>query len=370
LYIPIEGIKAEVRQRDLIIRFASPLRALSSSVLNRSYSRFSAIVNKQVAADCDHAKIRELFFDTVKRLGLSGRVLGLITAVDVNNMSIVNKAHSKLTVCAVVTAGVLNPASAGDSAPEETRNSTINIILFIDGNLTQHCMVNSVMTATEAKSAALRDLDIRSSLSMELATGTTSDMIAVACTGKGRPLMFAGTATKLGELIGGAVKEAVKSAIRKQHGITPDRLLLKRLEERGIEFDLLLDSALELYSQQFNKRAKKVTIQSLTHGLKNALMDANISALVLAGLRLHEDYHRGLIPNLSVETPEQNYTFLNAGQMLGKTLANCMAGPTGVQTFLKFSKENPGILRELAPIANDVFKGLFAGLSSEILAKK
>jgi phosphatidylglycerophosphatase A len=92
--------------------------------------------------------------------------------------------------------------------------------------------------------------------------------------------------------------------------------------------------------------------------------------LILAGLRLHEDYHRGLIPNLSIETSEQDFKVLNAGQMLGKTLANCMAGTTGVQTFLKFGKENPGILRELEPIANDVFKGLFAGLSSEVLASR
>lgn len=195
-------------------------------------------------------------------------------------------------------------------------------------------------------------------------------MIAVACTGRGRPLMFAGTATKLGELIGGAVKEAVKTAIKKQHGITPHRSLLTRLEERGIEFDQLLNCALDLYTQQLSKGAKKEISKTLTRCLKNALMDVNISALVLAGLRLQEDYHRGLMPNLSMKTPEQNFTFLNAGQMLGKTLANCMAGTTGVQTFLKFGKKNPGILRELEPIANDVFKGLFAGLSPEILAGK
>ena len=42
------------------------------------------------------------------------------------------------------------------------------------------------------------------------------------------------------------------------------------------------------------------------------------------------------------------------------------AGTKGVLALLKFGEEKPGVLGELEPIASDVFKGLLAGLSSEI----
>ena len=357
LNIPIGGVSAEIKGRNLVIRSRSPLRALTSSILSPSYAKFKAIVTHQLPEDYNHAEPRKLFLETLSSLGLPRQTLGLMTAVDVNNVAIVSKTHQKLTVCAVVTAGVSNPASAGDNAPEEEQSSTINIILLIDGNLTQHCMVNVVMTATEAKSAALRDLDIRSHLSAELATGTTSDQIAVACTEKGQPIMFAGTATKLGELVGKTVKDAVETALQKQQSITPDRPLLKRLEERGISFEKLLNSALELYDQQFSTGAKEEMIQTLADGLKRALADINISTLVLAGLRLSEDCRRGFIHDL---------TFLTAGQMLGMTIANYMAGTKGSVALLRFGEEKPGVLGELEPVACDVLKGLLAGLSSEI----
>ena len=363
LNIPIEGIKAEIRGGNVVIQSSSPLRALTSSVLSRSYAKFMAIVNHQIPEGYDHAEPEKLFLRAINNLGLPKQTLGLMTAANVNNVSVVSKRHEKLTVCAVVTAGVANPAAAGDNAPEESQSNTINIILLIDGNLPQHCMVNAVMTATEAKSAALRDLDIRSHLSAELATGTTSDAIAVACTGRGRPIMFAGTATKLGELIGKTVKEAVKTAIQKQHGITPDRPLLKRLEEYGIGFEELLNSAVELYSRHFTTGKKEEMIQTFADCLKSALTDINVSILVLAGLRLNDDYRRDLIPDLSMKTPEQKLTFLTAGQTLGMTIANYMAGTKGVLTLLKFGEEKPGILGKLEPIASDVFKGLLAGLT-------
>ena len=366
LSIPIEGVEAEVIQKNLVIKSISPLRALTSSVLNRSYANFTAIVNHQIPLDYAHANPEKIFQDTVKSLKLTGRTLGLMTAADVNNVSVVSEKHRELTVCAVVTAGGLNSASAGDEAPEEIKSHTINIIVLVDGNLTQHCMVNAVMTATEAKSAALEDLDIRSTLSTELATGTTSDMIAIACTGRGRPIMVAGTATNLGKMIGATVREAVRGAVQKQHGLTPDRLLLKRLEERGIKFGELVDSALELYGRHLSTGAKEEMIQTLTNCLKNSLTDINVSALVLAGLRLSEDCRRGLLPDLSIKTHEQDLTFLTAGQTLGMTIANYMAGTKGTLTLIRFGDAKHGILGELEPVACDVLKGLIAGVSSNI----
>lgn len=369
LNIPIEGIEAEVRSGNLVIQSSSPLRALTSSVLSRSYSKSMAIINQQVpAGNYAHIEPEKRFLKTIDKLCLSRQTIGLMTAANVRNVSVLSKKHDELTVCAVVTAGVINSAAAGDKATKKLP-STINIILLIDGNLTQNCMVNAVMTATEAKSGALRDLDIRSRFSTELATGTTSDTIVVACTERGQRIIFAGTATKLGELIGKTVKEAVKKAIQKQDALRPNRPLVQRLEERGITFTNLLDSALKLYNQYFDKSTEDEKIQRLTHSLKNALDDVTVSALVLAGIRLNEDVCTGLVPDLCLKEFEHDHSVLTAGKTLGMSIANYMASKEGVMIFSKFGEEKPGILGEIKPILSDVFKGLIAGLSSEILAR-
>jgi len=83
--------------------------------------------------------------------------------------------------------GIISPLKTGYT---KVKPGTINTILLIDGNLTESCMVDAVKTATEAKSAALREIDIRSHFSDELATGTITDSIIVACTYRGRSNML------------------------------------------------------------------------------------------------------------------------------------------------------------------------------------
>ena len=149
-----------------------------------------------------------------------------------------------LTVAAVVTGGVeANAGRAGDPAfgwegpegyealsPEagenvEPRPGTINTMLFLSLPLTPGALTRAIMTATEAKSAALQELSVNSRYSDGLATGTGTDQIAVAAAASAgrRPLTSAGQHSKLGELIGRAVKAAVKGVLIRQNGLTPDR---------------------------------------------------------------------------------------------------------------------------------------------------
>jgi len=364
LNIPIRGIDAEIRERNIVIQSNSPLRALTSSVLSRGYAKFMAILNHQIPIDYDHLEPKKRFFETIDALSLPKQTLGLMTAANIDKVSVVTEKHAELTVCTVATAGLTNPITAGDNAYETSQFHTINIILLIDGNLTQSCMVNAITTATEAKSAALRELDIRSHFSTKPATGTTSDMIAIACTERGRRIMFAGTATKIGELIGKSVKKAVKIAIMKQHDITPDRPLLRRLEERGIMLEDLLNSALELHNQHCKEENSEI-VQAFEDQLKRALTDIRNSSLVLAGLRLNEDYLQNLIPEFTTKNHKKKLELLTASQTLGITIAKYLAGTKGEMAFFNFNEKKPGILGELEPIASNVIKGLLAGLSSE-----
>ncbi|CAB49905.1 adenosylcobinamide amidohydrolase [Pyrococcus abyssi] len=128
--------------------------------------------------------------------------VGFMTAVDVSKVLAVVKVKR---VEAYVTAGITNPAIAGDEPPP-LEPGTINIALIIKEGLTVGALANAIMTATEAKTYTLLTLGYK-------ATGTTSDGIGVfALPGD---IEWAGTATEVGISIGRAVREALKESIKK-----------------------------------------------------------------------------------------------------------------------------------------------------------
>ena len=139
-------------------------------------------------------------------------------------------------VDALVTAGVAgNAARAGDPAGwHETEDGwrkipppcgTINIILLLGLPVTAAALARAVVTMTEAKSAALAELAVPSLYSPTIATGTGTDQFCVAAPldPKRRPREYTGPHTKLGEIIGTSVREAVREALRWQNGLDPSR---------------------------------------------------------------------------------------------------------------------------------------------------
>ena len=174
-----------------------------------------------------------------------------------------------LRVDAFVTAGVAgNATRAGDPAQwleaadgrwrrvESTagedaapRDGTINTILLLNCPLTPAAQARAVVTMTEAKSAALAELAAPSRQSPTIATGTGTDQFCLAAPldPQRAPRAATGPHAKLGELIGRAVLDGVKEALRWQNGLEPsltrglfhalgrfgltERRALERLEE-------------------------------------------------------------------------------------------------------------------------------------------
>ncbi|MEY9092821.1 adenosylcobinamide amidohydrolase [Paenibacillus sp. RC84] len=117
-------------------------------------------------------------------------------------------ADTGIAVSAWVTVGYSNKARAGRGLPASALfPGTINIIVAVEGELTDEAMVNAVITATEAKAAALQDLGVALDDGSG-ATGTTTDAVLIASTQRGRLHRYAGTATYLGHMIGRSVYEA------------------------------------------------------------------------------------------------------------------------------------------------------------------
>jgi adenosylcobinamide amidohydrolase len=149
----------------------------------------------------------------------------LSTIANMENVAVCEKSYRSLIVSCLATGGVGNALRSGvDKADwmEQDGNfvktlGTINIILLINANLSDGAMARAIITATEAKTAALQDMDARSSVSPEnQATGTGTDNMIVVSGKLGRQIRYTGGHTKIGELIGASTKLAVAEAIKKQ----------------------------------------------------------------------------------------------------------------------------------------------------------
>jgi adenosylcobinamide hydrolase len=310
----IKSVEAEVQKNKLILRSRTPLKILSSAVLNGGLRDANCIVSvhvpEETGFDIDdnvHREAGDFLREETAQLGIpQDQLVGIMTAAKMKNVNIVTSKFEDITLTAIATAGVHFAATAGDeiaskqSAFPPIKWGTINIIVLVDGDLTDSCMVNAVSTVTEAKTVALRELDVRSRFSGEIATGTVTDSVVLACTKRGRKIAYAGTATPLGELIGKSVREAVKEALRNQENIVSDRPLKRRLKERGIT----VENMTTLFSQissvlDENAEKRKQFIEEI----EQVLCDQNIAALVIAGIRLDEDAKTGLIP----ENPANEY---------------------------------------------------------------
>lgn len=310
----IKSVEAEIQENKLVLRSKTPLKILSSAVLNGGSRDSNCIVNFQVAEDAGsdmedsvHKEAGDFLKEEMIKLGLpDDQVVAIMTAAKMKNVEVETLKFEDLTLTAFVTAGAYFAAAPGDAiASKQTafpfkKWGTINIIILADGNLTQSCMVNAVVTATEAKVVALRELDVRSRFSGGIATGTVTDSVVVACTGRGKPIKYAGTGTALGELIGKCVKAALKRAIYNQEKLVPNRSLITRLQERGVTISGLTI----LFSQiRPSLRENADMRKQFREELEQVLSDQNIAALVVAGLRLDEDAKADLIP----ENPANEY---------------------------------------------------------------
>ncbi|NOX21342.1 MAG: adenosylcobinamide amidohydrolase [Nitrospirae bacterium] len=187
----------------------------------------------------------------------------LFTGADMDNLAIVKKSFKAMSVYALVTAGVRsNAVRTSVDVGRFYEPGTINIILMTNMKLTPRAMTRAIITATEAKTAALQDLDIRSSQTPieSQATGTGTDNIIVV-QGTGYQIDNSGGHTKMGELIGNAVYDAVIQAIKKQNGIEKDRDVFQRLLERGISlYDVVFSARLP---EDVNKKELLAKLEAL-----------------------------------------------------------------------------------------------------------
>ena len=239
----------------VVVAFTGPRAVLSTSLFSGGYRNdLQAVFNHDMkrATGITAANYLTYLADTARSLGLDpARVSGMGTAASMENTVILSESYQSLTVTAIATGGVEgNGGRVGDPTPyfmpgqkpAAYKPGTINIMLVVDADLPAGTMARALVTCTEAKTAALQELVAGSRFSSGLATGSGTDQaMIIANPGSELYLDDAGKHSKLGELIGRTVKLAVKEALFRQTGLSPEKQhsVLRRMNRFGVTEDLL-----------------------------------------------------------------------------------------------------------------------------------
>lgn len=281
-------------------------------------SRFSTIMGQTQAQQ--HS-------DTCNGAGTesaSTAVLG--TAANMQQIAVITEGFGGQEVSCLVSAGVSSNATcAGDPAawleaggaylpvadclkkdqelhvkdvplPEK---GTINIILAFNVPLSPGAMVRAAATLTEAKTAALHELGISSKQSWEMATGTGTDQFALCAplAANSAPVEWPGSHTKMGELIGLAVRKACRQALLWQNGLEPSlgRSTFHALGRFGLDregFKKRLDA---LDENALDGQARAL----LMHNFDALAYDPASSSVAWAMAAIEERRRYGVIPDLA-----------------------------------------------------------------------
>lgn len=285
--------------KSIVVQFEGARKVLSTSPINGGYrenlkSVFNHDNNPGAGMAC---KLKAPTYEEHMRI-IAGELgldpdftAGISTAASMDNVSIKAETFENLTVTALVTGGVeVNGGRVGDPASyherqekvEMVKHGTINIILVIDADLPEGTLARALVTCTEAKTAALQELMAGSNYSHGLATGSGTDGIIVICNAESKiRLTNAGKHSKLGELIGRAVKSAVKEALFLQTGLCPEyqHSILRRFKRYGINEDRIWD--------EYNKfkPEKSLTKAEFIHNIHT--VDRRGDLVALTSLYIH-----------------------------------------------------------------------------------
>lgn len=207
---------------------------LSTAIINGGYREDLSLVFNHTCSAEECYMLAETYEAHMLALMRRNRfdpacAVGMTTAAQMTNCVVVEKQYQELTVTALVTAGIeKNGGRAGDPSsfydPVDRNNlpepGTINMILVIDADIAAGTAERALVMCTEAKTAALQELLAGSNFSTGIATGSGTDQ-TVILTNPSSHLYFehAGKHSKLGELIGLCVKEAVKKALFLETGL-------------------------------------------------------------------------------------------------------------------------------------------------------
>ncbi len=224
--LPIAGVHLARDERAISVKSDKPLAVTSSAIIGGDLEFTRHILNMHVPKNYDCRAPAEDLNAMARELGIVEPFVGMMTAARLDRAQVIVERDLQTRVVAIVTVGLSNPTAAGietthaspGSAAEKDASplqepGTINMILVVDARLPRSARVNAIITATEAKTLALVQANVRVP-SGGFASGTSTDAVVVATTERGEFYEYAGPISLVGTMIGRAVRRAIENAVK------------------------------------------------------------------------------------------------------------------------------------------------------------
>jgi adenosylcobinamide amidohydrolase len=325
--------------RFIVVDLLAPHRVITtSSCVGGVSDEIRHLVNHQ---SCEAAGHNERFIEITEagmegyhcnvceELSLSPNTTAVMgTAANMIYASHQSATYESLRVDAIVTAGVEgNAATSGDPSQwAETPNGwsklphvagTINTMVLVNQPLKPEAQVRAILTITEAKSAALMELGISSRYSQDLATGTGTDQICLAAPILNGAYEYSATNphSKMGELLGAAVRAATRDALRWQNGLEPSftRSLIHALRRFGFSETTFLDA--------MRNRLPETSMELLMKNKNAVLYEPQAAAAAYAFAAVLDRVRFGVVPPLAARDVLRHQAATLATSLSAKTEA-------------------------------------------------
>jgi iron complex transport system ATP-binding protein len=210
----IEGVDNAIDPEAAVVTAARPLAVLSSAVVGGGLGHARAIVNLHVSKHCpwEDARLRVDAF--AARRALPAPRVGLLTAAWTERAQVAAESARGLTALVVATVGLSNTVAAGWSPAAPAAPGTINTIVVVDADVEPAALVNLALTVTEVKTLVLLAAGL-SGVAGGPVSGTSTDAVVVAATGRGPAVRFGGPISDAGWVVASATRAALADGVRR-----------------------------------------------------------------------------------------------------------------------------------------------------------
>jgi len=210
----IEGVEIEIDSEAVVVTAASLLTVLSSAVAGGGLGRARAIVNLHVSKHCPWGDADLRLDAFAARRALPAPRVGLLTAAWTERAQVAAESAHGIDALVVATVGLSNPVAAGWSPPVTGPPGTINTIVVVDAAVEPPALVNLALTVTEVKTLVLAAAGLRGD-DGHGASGTSTDAVVVAATGRGATARFGGPISDAGWVVARAARTALAEGVRR-----------------------------------------------------------------------------------------------------------------------------------------------------------
>ncbi len=237
----------------------------------------------------------------------------------------------------------------------ENNQLTTSTIVILKEKFDENTLLKLYKTVIEAKTATLWDMGVINGFS-DLFNAGKDDSILLACSGREEAkgsIQVDDVRLQVAECVRKATTELME-----KYGYPKN--ILDYIEDVGVSVEELVEAGMQLCvgvdkTPELNIKLKNQIFKSLE--------DLNVISLIIAGIRLEEDYAKHRVSGIDVE---DDPAYLYSDEVLGMAIANQIAGTKAIFNFKRYDEEKPGIIGTLGPVLDDIFAGLVAGCMSKI----